>query len=81
MARELAARGLDLVLVARREDQLQAAAGEFARARIATCRVPAIDLARPNAPARVHEWVSDESGSRPSRPALPQLRGRAMLVF
>lgn len=61
MARELARRGFDLALVARKEDQLRAAAEELARAHGATCRVLAADLARPEAPARLHEWVKGES--------------------
>jgi short-subunit dehydrogenase len=61
MARELAARGFDLALVARREDQLQAVAAELARTHGATCRVLSTDLARPDAPARVHDWATGES--------------------
>jgi short-subunit dehydrogenase len=61
VARELAARGFDLALVARSGDQLQAVAVELARTHGATCRVLATDLARPDAPARVHEWAKGES--------------------
>jgi short-subunit dehydrogenase len=61
MARELAARGFDLALVARKEGQLQAAAAELARTHGVTCRVLSTDLSRPDAPARVHDWAAAES--------------------
>jgi short-subunit dehydrogenase len=63
VARELAARGFDLALVARREDQLQAAAAELARTHGATCRVLSTDLARHDAPVRVHDWATEASPS------------------
>ncbi len=53
MAVEVARRGLDLVLVARRVDRLEALSVELARAYGVTARVVAADLAEPGAAARV----------------------------
>ena len=50
-ARALAARGHDLVLVARREERLQALADELQRAHGNRCHVMAADLSDPQAPA------------------------------
>ena len=55
LARELAARPSDLILVARSADKLQALADELARAHRITAHVVAIDLAQPGAAARVAE--------------------------
>ena len=45
-ARELAARGYDLVLVARRRDRLESIADELQREHQIQCRVETVDLAR-----------------------------------
>jgi hypothetical protein len=55
LAREIAARPSDLILVARSADKLQALADELARARRVKTHVVAIDLAQPGAAARVVE--------------------------
>ncbi|MBI3688251.1 MAG: SDR family oxidoreductase [Actinobacteria bacterium] len=52
-ARELAARGADLIMVARREDKLQALAAELARDHDARVDVVAVDLGRPGAGAEL----------------------------
>lgn len=58
-ARALAARGHDLVLVARREERLQALADELQRAHGNRCHVMAADLSDPQAPAVLcHELQS-----------------------
>jgi short-subunit dehydrogenase len=46
IAADLAQRGLNLVLVARREDRLQSLASEFERAHQVQCRIVAIDLGK-----------------------------------
>ena len=51
LARDLAARGFDLVLVARREAPMQALAGELEEAFGVKAAVEAIDLAAPGAAA------------------------------
>ena len=55
LARELAARPSDLILVARSADKLQALADELARAHRIATHVVAVDLAQPGAAARVAE--------------------------
>ncbi len=53
-ARQLAARGWNLVLTARRSERLQALADELGRAHATRCLVVAVDLADPAAPAALH---------------------------
>jgi uncharacterized protein len=60
-ARELAARGCDLVLVARREERLDALAAEIRSAHGRTAHVVPADLARPGAAAAVRART-DELG-------------------
>src|SRR5258708_6464524 len=52
-ARQLAARGYDLLLVARREDRLQAVAAEIAKAHPVSVEIMAADLAADEPRARV----------------------------
>jgi short-subunit dehydrogenase len=52
-ARQLAARGCDLVITARREDRLQALASELRERHGCEVQVVADDLADPDAPARI----------------------------
>src|SRR5512134_3252055 len=59
-ARELAARGMHLVLVARREERLRALAEELERAHGVRTRVIAADLAKPDAPRALHERLRGE---------------------
>ena len=54
-ARQLAARGCDLVLTARREDRLRDLASELGAKHGIDVEVIADDLADPGAPARIHE--------------------------
>lgn len=62
-ARQLAAQGCDLVLTARREDRLQAIAGELRARNGIDVQVVADDLADPAAPARI--VVAATRGGRP----------------
>ena len=59
-ARELAARGRDLVLTARREDRLRAIADELHAAHGIDAQVIVADLAQPEAPA----WIAAELAAR-----------------
>lgn len=64
-ARELAARGHDLALVARREDRLMALADELSAAHGVECRVIPADLSRPGAEQAVLE-AARQGGRRVS---------------
>lgn len=59
-ARELAARGMHLVLVARREERLRALAEELTRSHGVRTRPIAVDLAKPDAPRALHERLRGE---------------------
>jgi short-subunit dehydrogenase len=58
-ARQLAARGLDLLLVARREERLEALADELAGEHGVRVEIFAADLCDPEAPARVERAVAE----------------------
>ncbi|MFG3055144.1 SDR family NAD(P)-dependent oxidoreductase [Kitasatospora sp. NPDC048239] len=58
-ARELAARGSDLVVVARREDRLRTLQQELTKAHDITVHVLPLDLARPGAGAEVQRRVEE----------------------
>jgi short-subunit dehydrogenase len=58
-ARELAAAGLNLILVARREDELQALAVSLQHQFAVSCRVIALDLSRRDAIDRLHAETAD----------------------
>src|SRR5262245_34257413 len=59
-ARQLAARGHDLVLVARREDRLKELARELTAAHTVRVDVFPADLAERDAPARIEAFVADQ---------------------
>lgn len=59
-ARQLAAEGAHLVLVARREDRLKALADELSRVHGVKTRVVSLDLSAPEAPGDLHRRLSDE---------------------
>jgi len=59
-ARELARRGYDLVLTARREERLSALAAELRSKHSIEADVVAADLADPETPARLHAQVSKQ---------------------
>ena len=63
LARELAANGFDLVLVARRRDKLQELADRIAAEHGVAAKVIAADLAEPSAPQAVFDAVA-EAGLR-----------------
>jgi short-subunit dehydrogenase len=58
-ARELAARGHDLILTARRTDRLEALAANLSAASGARCTVITADLVRPDAPAELFAGIVD----------------------
>ena len=57
-ARQLAARGANLVLVARREEQLKAVAAEIEKEYAVRVQIIAMDLAVPGAPQTLHDQLS-----------------------
>lgn len=59
-ARELAQRGMHLVLVARREERLRALAEELEREHGVRTRVIVADLGKPDAPRALHEQLQGE---------------------
>src|SRR4051812_27691911 len=63
-ARALAARGSDLVLVARREDRLRALASELEVAHGIQCTVVALDLSEPRPGTALLGRLDDQLGSR-----------------
>jgi len=58
-ARQLAARGCDLVLVARREEKLRELANELAKERGVSVHICAADLSQRPAPAAIEEFVRE----------------------
>jgi hypothetical protein len=58
-ARQLAARGLDLLLVARREERLKELARELAAARGVRAELFAADLSDPGAPERIERFAAE----------------------
>ncbi len=63
LARQLAAGGADLVLTARREDRLEALAGQIREQHHVEVTVIALDLGDPTAPAQL--WDATEGQDRP----------------
>jgi hypothetical protein len=59
-ARQLAARGLDLLLVARREGRLKELAGELAATHGCRVDVFTADLSEPDAPARIEAFAAEQ---------------------
>lgn len=57
-ARLLAAQGYELLLVARREKRLQQLADDLTAQHAVRCRFLSVDLARPDGPGRVLDWVA-----------------------
>lgn len=58
-ARQLAARGIDLVLIARREERLKEVAAELAQSHAVSVSVLAADLADRSAPADIERFTSE----------------------
>lgn len=58
-AKQIAARGLNLVLIARREGPLKELAAEISAESGVDCVIASVDLARPDASARIAEAVGD----------------------
>ncbi|MHB8875251.1 MAG: SDR family NAD(P)-dependent oxidoreductase, partial [Myxococcaceae bacterium] len=63
LARQLAARGANLVITARRADRLEKLAAELRAAHPVTVEVIALDLSEPSAPSRLFE--ATEGAGRP----------------
>jgi uncharacterized protein len=59
-ARQLAARGANLILVARREDQLRAVATDIAKAYAVSAQAIALDLAAPDAPQVLYDQLQQQ---------------------
>src|SRR5512146_2868283 len=59
-ARQLAARGANLILVARREEQLRAVAAEIEAAHHVATKVVPLDLAAPGAPDTLYQQLHDQ---------------------
>jgi short-subunit dehydrogenase len=60
-ARQLAARGLNLVLVARREEKLKSVAAELSTTHGIDVRTFSADLSTPEAPAAIYEFCETEN--------------------
>lgn len=60
-ARQLAAAGKDLVLVARRAEPMEALATELAAAHDTEVRICTADLAQPDAPAAIYEFTQQQN--------------------
>jgi short-subunit dehydrogenase len=60
LARLFAADGDGLVLVARRKDRLEALAGELTATHDVPVKVLALDLAEPDAPRKLFDWIAGE---------------------
>jgi uncharacterized protein len=56
-ARQLAARGANLILVARREDQLRAVAADIEKTYAVSAQSIALDLATPGAPQTLYDQL------------------------
>src|SRR5512143_631285 len=59
-ARQLAARGANLILVARREDQLRAVATDIEKTSAVSARTIALDLAAPNAAQALYDQLQQQ---------------------
>ena len=62
-ARQLAGRGVDLLLVARRADKLEAVAEAMRKAHGIDVQIFADDLSHPEAPARIEAHVREHTSS------------------
>ncbi len=59
-ARQLAARGANLILVARREEQLRAVAADIEKAYAVSAQAIALDLATPDAPQTLYDQLQQQ---------------------
>ena len=59
-ARQLAARGASLILVARREDQLRVVAAEIEKTYAVSTQALALDLAAPDAPQVLYDQLQQQ---------------------